>query len=570
LAAAKVKYRYGWMHHPIVFAPNNANELLTGANVVFESKDQGRHWQQLSPDLTRNDKSKQQRPGGPISADVTGEESFDTLSSVAVSPLSDYSIWTGSDDGLVYVTRNGGGHWQQVRPPSLPKWATITCIEPSHAHKGTAYVTASRFDWDDFKPYVYKTTDYGKHWTKVTSGLPDNQYVESVRQDPNAPDLLFVGTSKTVYMSLDGGREWQPLGLNLPPVRVEDIAIQPAQHAVVLATFGRAFWVLDNLQFLEQLRQARVDRDAPYLFKPQQTWLVKRSSGRRKQPNTGENRPAGATVFFHLPANYSGQHPVKLAFTDAHGHTVRSYTLHLKTKKNKKSKTQHGASTSAENLTPMQRHKKQMKKKTAVSPGMNRFQWNMHYPAAAHINGVYNSFFAAARPIGPEVVPGTYDVKLSYGDTTLKQPFVVKLDPRLNVSQAQLQQRFDLLMNIHKALDRLDNTLNRAIDARDQLQKALAHKRLSGGRATEPLKRLNHDIGQLVDLKIQSGEGALVYPPRLRAWLTSIASDISLSFAPPTQSQKQVAKMYIKQAHAGVSRLQSDIASAKGVRGSRQ
>jgi septum formation topological specificity factor MinE len=206
-----------------------------------------------------------------------------------------------------------------------------------------------------------------------------------------------------------------------------------------------------------------------------------------------------------------------------------------------------------------------MKKKTAVSPGMNRFQWTMCYPAAAHINGVYNSFFAAARPIGPEVVPGTYYVKLSYGNTTLKRPFVVKLDPRLNLTQAQLQQRFDLLMNIHKALDRLDNTLNRAIDARDRLQKALAHKRLSGDRATEPLDRLNHDIARLVDLKIQSGEGALVYSPRLRAWLTFIASDVSLSFAPPTQSQTQVAKMYIEQAHAGASRLQSDIASAKAV-----
>ncbi len=143
-----------------------------GANVVFETLDEGIHWKVISPDLTRDDKTKQQRPGGPISADVTGEEMFGTISSIAFSPLTDNVIWTGSDDGLVHVTTDGGAHWTQVRPPALPDWSTITCIEPSHTDAGTAYLSASRFDWDDFHPYVYKTTDYGKHWTAITAGLP--------------------------------------------------------------------------------------------------------------------------------------------------------------------------------------------------------------------------------------------------------------------------------------------------------------------------------------------------------------------------------------------------------------
>ena len=221
LAGNEIKYRYGWSHHPVVFAPGNPKELLMGANVVFETIDEGVHWKVISPDLTRNDKSKQGRPGGPISADMTGEEMFDTISSIAFSPLTDNVIWTGSDDGLVYVTTDAGGHWSQVRPPTLPTWSTITCIEPSHTDAGTAYVSASRFDWDDFHPYVYKTTDYGKHWTEITTGLPEDQYIESVRQDPSDPDLLFAGTSSTVYFSLDGGQQWQPLSLNLPPVRVK-------------------------------------------------------------------------------------------------------------------------------------------------------------------------------------------------------------------------------------------------------------------------------------------------------------------------------------------------------------
>ncbi|MGH8145394.1 MAG: WD40/YVTN/BNR-like repeat-containing protein, partial [Rhodanobacteraceae bacterium] len=305
LKGAKIKYRYGWWHHAVVTVPNKPKELLVGANVLLKTTDEGIHWKEISPDLTRNDKSKQQRPGGPISADVTGEEMFGTISTIGVSPLNDKIIWTGSDDGLVYVTQDGGAHWNQVRPPKLPEWSTITAVEPSHTDPGGAFVSASRFGWDDFHPYVYKTTDYGKHWTEIISGLPDDQYVLSVRQDPDQSNLLFVATSSTVYMSLDSGAHWRPLTLNLPTVRVTDIAIQPEQHTLVIATFGRAFWALDNLQFLEQLSSARVASDASYLFKPQQTWLVTRRSGgfgsRTRTGNSGQNLPAGVTVFYHLP-----------------------------------------------------------------------------------------------------------------------------------------------------------------------------------------------------------------------------------------------------------------------------
>ncbi len=553
LAGSKIKYRYGWIHHPVVFAPHNPNELLMGANVLFQTTDEGNNWQRISPDLTRNDKSKQQRPGGPISADVTGEEMFDTLSSIAFSPLTDNVIWTGSDDGLVYVTTDAGAHWRQVRPPTLPTWSTITCIEPSHTHEGTAYVSASRYDWDDFHPYVYKTTDYGKHWTQITTGLPQDQYVESVRQDPNASKLLFAGTSASVYFSLDGGRQWRPLTLNLPPVRVDDIEIQPEQHAVVLATFGRGFWVLDNLQFLEQLGAVRVAGDAPYLFRPQQAWLVtRRMGGFGPRGPGGQNLAPGVTVFFHLPAGYNGGTPVKLSFTDASGKLIRSFALHLKAKGKPKPLSHNPA------LARRQRQRRE----TAVTPGMNRFQWNLRYPNAVDVKGIYNSYFAAAVPVGPEVVPGTYYATLSYGSATQRRPFEVRLDPRLQTTQAQLQQRFDLLMRIHGALNRLDVNLNRAIDARGALEKAMAHKSVAADAAQPALERLNRDIGNLVDLRIQSSEGALVYPPRLRSWLTSIAGQVSMAFVPPTPAMVEVADDYIRDAAAGVSRLHADVAIA--------
>jgi photosystem II stability/assembly factor-like uncharacterized protein len=556
LAGSEEKYRYGWIHHPVVFAPGNPKELLMGANVLFETTDEGIHWKVISPDLTRNDKSKQGRPGGPISADVTGEEMFDTISSIAFSPLTDKVIWTGSDDGLVYVTTDAGGHWSQVRPPELPTWSTISCIEPSHTHAGTAYVSASRFDWDDFHPYVYKTTDYGKHWTAITTGLPADQYVESVRQDPNEPNLLFAGTSATVYYSLDGGQQWQPFTLNLPAVRVDDVEIQSEQHAVVLATFGRGFWVLDNLQFVEQLGSAQVATDSPYLFKPQQAWLVtRRGGGFGPRGAGGENLAPGATVFFHVPAGYNGSVPVKLSFTTASGKLIRSFTLHLK----KKGKPE------PLSTNPSEARKQREERLTAIEPGMNRFQWDLSYPDAVDVKGIFNSFFSAAVPVGPEVVPGTYYVTLTYGDTTQKQPFVVKLDPRLQTTQAELQQRFDLLMRIHDALNRLDTNLNQAIDARDALEKAVADKSVTSNQVQPALDRLNRDIDDLVDLKIQSGEGALVYPGRLRSWLTAIASQVSMALVPPTPAMVQVADGYIEDAGAGDSRLESDVAAANKV-----
>ncbi|HEX3986289.1 MAG TPA: hypothetical protein VHX13_06725 [Acidobacteriaceae bacterium] len=552
LAGTGIKYRYGWNHHPVMFAPGNPKELLMGANVLFETLDEGIHWKVISPDLTRNDKSKQERPGGPISADVTGEEMFDTLSSIAVSPHSDKIIWTGSDDGLVYVTTDAGAHWSPVRPPQLPTWSTITCIEPSPTDAATAYVSASRYDWDDFRPYVYKTTDYGKHWTEITAGLPNDQYVESVRQDPDESDLLLAGTSDTVYMSLDGGAQWQPLSLNLPAVRVSDVEFQPEQHAIVLATFGRGFWVLDNVQFLEQMGTAKVASDAPSLFKPQQAWLVTRGGGGFGPRGTGgENLPSGDTVFFHLPADYDGSTPVTLSFSDASGKSINSFTLHLKAK----------GKPEPTSTNPAVARKQQEEKLTTVEPGMNHFQWDLRYADAVDVKGIYNSGFSAAPPAGPEVLPGNYSVTLTYGHTTQKQPLVVKLDPQLQTTQAELQQRFDLLMQLHGAVNQLDTSLNEAIDARDALQKAGT----SDSQAQPALDRLNHDIEDLVDLQIQSGEGALVYPPRLRSWLSAIAGQISMALVAPTPAMVQVADGYIQDAAAGVSRLQSDVAAANKV-----
>ncbi|MGH9487979.1 MAG: WD40/YVTN/BNR-like repeat-containing protein [Terriglobales bacterium] len=531
-AGSQIKYRWGWNHHAAATSPTNPNLFVLAANVLFETQDGGTDWKQISPDLTRNDKSKQIRSGGPISKDQTGEEMYDTISAVAFSPLSDQIIWAGSDDGLVHVTTDGGSHWSGVRPPSLPAWAVITCIEPSHTQKGAAYLSASRYMWNDWKPYVYHTADYGKHWTAITAGLPENQYVNSIRQDPNDPNLLLAGTALTVYMSLDGGGHWMPLGLNLPPVRVNDIEIQPEQHAVVLATFGRAYWVLDNLQFLEQLSQANVDSNALYVFKPQQTWLMKRSSFSYRGGAGGQNAPAGATVFFHLPENYSRQSPVKITFTDASGQVINSFTVPEKLQRT--------------------RNSRRMRRSVTLHPGMNRFQWNLRYPDAADVNGVLWSVNGASEPIGPEIVPGTYCVQLSYGGTTTPgQPFIVKLDPRLHASQAALEQRFALMMRIYNAENQLDSALNDALAARSKL-----------AAGTADYASLSNGIDSLVNLRIQSSEGGLMFRARLHAWLTNIGKQVDQQFEAPTPGMVQVADMYIREATEGVARLHAALAKA--------
>ena len=548
--ASELTYRSNWSHHPILFMPNNPGVLLNGTQYVLKSTDFGQSWIRISPDLTRNDKSKQDLPGGPISADISGAELYDTISAMAVSPSNDDIIWTGSDDGLVYVTTDGGGHWTPVTPKGLPTWIKITCIEASSTSPGTAYFTASHYQWDDFKPYVYVTTDYGQHWTSLSSGLPHDQYLNAIRQDPNDPNLLFVATSKTVYMSLDNGANWQPLTLNLPPVRVSDIGIQGAQHAVVLATFGRGMWVLDDLKYLEQLNQAQVADNAPYLFKPQQTWLVQRSSfsfgGSRAG---GENAPSGATVYYYLPASYTPGTPVKLSFTTADGTLINSFDLPVVPKPN-------GTTNKVEKPTHL----------PELHPGMNRYQWDLRYKPAIYPNGYFIS--ETGRIEAPTIVPGTYYAVLDYNGQQLKEPFEVKLDPRLNTTQEQLQARNDLLLKINDTLNAMNTAVNQATEARSRLQKAVAGGQVSPARAREVLVALDRDIDALVNFKIQSGEGDLVYETRVEIRLIQLAGDIGQSYTPLKPQNLVGFSILSKQAQDGQQRLAADVTAANKLLGS--
>ncbi|HEY2473195.1 MAG TPA: hypothetical protein VGI19_00190 [Candidatus Cybelea sp.] len=549
-ASDELKYRFGWTH-PVLFSPANPKELLIASQYVLKSVDYGRTWQRLSPDLTRNDPSTEGLTGGPVDLDQTSAEIYPDISSLAVSPLDNGVMWAGSADGLVHITTDGGGHWTAVTPPTLPQTAQISSIEPSHVAKGTAYLTASRYMWDDFHPYVYETTDYGAHWTAMTAGLPADQYAFVIRQDPSDASLLFLGTKSTAYVSIDGGVNWRPLSLNLPKVQVRDIAVDTRQGAVVVATHGRAFWVLDNLSLLEQLTRGALASDGVQVFAPQTAWLTHAyGASAFPQYGTGENPPFGASVFFTVPSSYDGKTPVTLTFSDASGRVVRTFALHLKTKTSK-------PPLAMRNLfTPAEMQRRADFERTSIEPGPNRFLWDLRYPDATEVTG-FNVPIAAGGEedtvSGPVILPGMYRVTLSYGSSTSQAAFNVALDPRVHVDSDALAARFALEQRIRSTLDSLDRKINEAIALRGSLE----------GNA---LAALDTDIADDVQLGIKSSEGSLLHETKLRSHLAYLAADVDMAYDRPTPAQYAVFDTLEGQAASAEAKLDSAIAQARKAR----
>ncbi len=541
-SSAETKYRFGWTH-PIFFSPANPRELLVGAQVVFSSMDHGQTWTVLSPDLTRNDPTSEAPTGGPIDLDETGAETFPDISSLAVSPLDANILWAGSADGLVHVTTDHGAHWTAVTPPALPQWAQISSIEPSHTEKGTAYLTASRYMWDDYRPYVYETTDYGAHWTALTNGLPADQYVFVVRQDPREPRLLFAGTRSTAYVSLNGGGSWQPLALNLPGVQVRDLAIDTREGELVAATHGRAFWILDNVALLEQLASQSTQSVASVqLFAPETAWLSNAYGGPNFSiPNFGDNPAYGAAVFFNLPPGYNGRTPLTLSFLDANGASVRSYSLHPKPKHEPKLTPEQ-----EENLDASQERQRALDKLTNVEAGVNLFQWDLHYaPAydAAGFRTVFSDDFPDSGD-GPSIVPGKYTVVLQYGSQTLRAPLTVTLDPRIHTSPEDLAARLSFELQIRNSIDRLDRSIAAAMAAKSKATVAMRGQ-------------VDEQVGSLIQFDIHSSEADLLHETKVREQLGFLLNSLEGAYQRPTSAEYAAFKDLDALATAGEERLRA-------------
>ena len=527
--AKDLKYRFQWTY-PIVVSKHSAKTLYVGSQYVMKTSDGGRSWKKISPDLTRNAQKKQVSSGGPITQDNTSVEYYDTVFALAESPLKAGLLWAGTDDGKVWVTRDDGKHWHDVTPGGLPHWATVSMIDPSPLKPGTAFLAARQYRQDDYAPYVYKTTDYGRHWTKIVNGLPKDQSSFVVRQDTQDPKLLFAGTLDGVYVSFNGGGHWQPLQLNLPHTAVRDMKIQPEQNALVVATHGRAFWVLDNLQPLREMSEKAV-RDDAFLFTPQAAYLT--GGGRfpgASARGMGENPPNGVSVFYELKNAPKKGEKATLTFADSQGKTLARFS-------NVKTPSGRPVHESKDFYPPKHPHQQGV---VPTQAGMNEFVWNLRLPPAKPVPHSVVWFGSMA---GPRVPPGTYTATLSVGGKTYTRHFTVKKDPRDSATQADLDAQFSFLSKVHTKLDTLDKAILRIHKLQAGIkdyQPRLADGSDAAKRAQSILDKLHTIETTLMQTKSRSNEDPLNYPVRLRSKLATLAFETGRSRSRPTEPERQV------------------------------
>ncbi|HEV2322187.1 MAG TPA: glycosyl hydrolase, partial [Gammaproteobacteria bacterium] len=448
--AVELKYRFQWTF-PLLIPPEAPDTLYIGSQYVMRSDDAGRSWREISPDLTYDDKSKQQPSGGPIHKDITSVEYYDTVFALADSRLDRQLLWAGTDDGRVWITRDAGGHWREVTPPDLPAWSTVNIIEASRFAPGTAYLAVQDYRRDDFAPYLYATTDYGAHWRKIIAGLPADGSSLVIRQDSRDPELLFAGTLTGVYYSTDDGGQWYPLQLNLPHVAIYDLAVVPQQDALAVATHGRAFWVLDNIQPLRELTPKTLA--APlHLFMPQTAWLTAgQQDPDAAKYGAGMNPTNGVSIFYELKKAPPKGTVLSLGITDAEGKLIASFTTPVKDEEaGKDAKADADANTG--NTPPL----------PSGDAGMNLFIWDLCSATLGEGE--------QAVP-GPQVPPGTYRITLSVGANQVHREFEVKKDPRAAASQADLEARYAFLLKLQAKMAETGAAADRIAALRHELGK---------------------------------------------------------------------------------------------------
>ncbi len=538
--AASLEHRFQWTA-PILVSPHDPNTLYHAGERLFKTTDGGTHWDAISPDLTRNDKSKQQISGGPINKDDTGTEYYDTIFAVAESPVVKDLIWAGTDDGLIHITRDGGKNWTNVTPKDLPEWSRISQIDASPHDAGTAYVAVDRHQLDDYHPHIYKTSDYGKTWTQITKGIADTTFVRAVREDPKKRGLLYAGTETGVYVSFNDGADWRSLQLNLPTTPIHDLVIK--NDDLVLATHGRSFWILDDLTPLRQFSDEVATHDV-HLYNPATAYRVHAQEDEEtpKAVLTGMNPPSGAVIYYFLKEAPKGETTIEIL--DSSGNVLRKYS-----------------STKTEELDePLNPEDKKPEKQIKAEAGLNRFVWDLRYAGVSRIPDYYLYEYKAGGR-GPRAVPGKYQVRLTVEGKSQTAPLELKLDPRVNATQADLQKQFDLLLQIRDELDRVYSAANQIQDVRAQMDGL--KKRLPENGGTKPVLSAAGDLDQkmlavrddLVQMKIRANEDSLAYPVRVDAKLATLAMAVGEgSDSAPTASAYQVFGKLKKQADEYLTR----------------
>jgi len=520
--AEDYKFRFNWTF-PIAISPFNNKMIYAGSNYVVRTVDGGQTWKVISPDLTRHDPKTLKPSGGPITLDNTGAEVYADVFALAESPVKQGVIWTGSDDGLVYVTQDDGKNWTNVTPKALSEWALISYVEPSHFDAATCYVSATRYKSDDNKPYIFKTSDYGKTWSLITNGLPADTYNRCVREDPNKKGILYCGLETGIYISFDDGAHWQSLQLNLPNTPVHDIQIQTREKDLVIATHGRSFWVLDDITPLYQLSD-EIAKSNTWLFKPRDSYRT--PGGYIEDPNVqeGQNAPNGVIIRYYLKSKTDKE--VKLKFCTASGDSIITYS-NLKDNKGEPAKISKDYYESKAKRPGF----------LSVDTGMNAFVWDFRYPTA---KGDLSATFEGTLA-GPLAVPGTYQAKLFISDSLVQtQSFNILNDPRNTFTVADLKEQFDLGIKVHNKINEVSKATKQIRSVRDQLNAFV--EAIEDSAEAKPYKTLSKPIidsltaveDALHNSKIKAGEDDLRFPMRLEEKLGAVNAAIIGTDTKPT------------------------------------
>ena len=549
-AAKDIKYRFQWTF-PIVIPKNDPNSIYATANVVFKSTDQGHSWKIISPDLTRADSATMVSSGGPITKDNTSVEYYGTIFAFAVSPLNKNVLWAGSDDGLIHVSTDGGKSWNNVTPKELPQQARINIIDPSHFEEGAAYVAATRYKFDDEHPYLYKTTDFGKSWVKITNGIPDDDFTRVIRQDPVQRNLLYAGTETHVYVSVNDGQDWQLLSNKLPIVSVRDLAVHG--NSLIAATHGRSFWVLDNLSYLRQL--AEKDYTSKVLFAIHPAVRFDQGMPQFKVPNAGENPPNGPMINFYLKQLPDS---ASLSILDSTGALVK--TFKCETKK-----------PEAKEKGPMSFFNRGEQTSIVVKKGANRFVWNMHYPDPHKIKGA----IVWGSTSGALAIPGKYYAEIKVNDKTYKEPFEIVKDPRVSATHEDYVRQFELSMKIRDKMSQITDAVNRIheIDGQlqDQMERVKGQSYASGvdSAAKKISEKLKEIEGVLYQYRSHAPEDPLNFPLETYEKLGSLQGDLQSADVAPTAQDDEVYSELAATADAQISKLDEviskDVADFNGM-----
>ena len=485
LPADALKYRFQ-MNAPIRVSVHDPYPIYHASQYVHRSTNEGQSWEIISPDLTTNDKSKQGPSGGPITKDHTGPETYCTIFAFEESPHQAGLFWVGTDDGLVHVSRDGGATWTNITPEGMPEWGTVNMIELSPHDPGRAFLAVQRYRLDDFTPYIYQTDDYGASWTRLANGangIPANHFVRVVREDPFRKGLLYAGTEFGMYVSFNDGTSWQSLQLNLPIVQIADMVIKDQE--LVVATHGRSFWILDDITPLHQIDEAM--SKTAYLFASKDAY-----------------RRTGSTTYYNLTD--LPEDGIKLEFLESNGTVIQTFS----------SKDDAGP--------PAKR-------------GMNRFDWNLRYPAADVVD---DALWFGGRNGGPLAVPGAYEAKLTVGESSQTVSFEVKKDPRLETSRRDYQEQFDLAIEIRDEITRLTDAVRRIRNIRGQVDNLTGllidagYEGVFAPAATSLSAKLTALEEKLMQTKNEAGPDTSNFPPRLDSQLIRVSSLVIGSEHRPT------------------------------------